>query len=99
MPLCNHRLGWLWSDWVAGHGPGQGGRLQMLLGIVSDVHCDASLLEVAAAEMAAAGATEMLLAGDAHYEYRFSNDVTEVIRAYGMRYIAGNHELRLMGPD
>jgi predicted phosphodiesterase len=70
----------------------------MLLGIVADVHCDARLLEIAAAEMAAAGAAEILLAGEAHYEYRFSNAVTEVIRTYGMRYIAGNHELRLMGP-
>jgi putative phosphoesterase len=70
----------------------------MRLGIVADVHCDAGLLAVAAAEMTAAGADEILLAGDAHYEYRFSNEVTEVIREYGMRYIAGNHELRLMGP-
>lgn len=65
---------------------------------MADVHCDAALLAVAAAEMTAAGVDEILLAGDAHYEYRFSNEVTEVIRAYGMRYIAGNHEMRLMGP-
>ncbi|HEX3957722.1 MAG TPA: metallophosphoesterase family protein [Trebonia sp.] len=71
----------------------------MKLGIVADVHCDAALLAIAAAEMAAAGAEEILLAGDAHYEYRFSNEVTEIIRAYGMRYIAGNHELRLMAPS
>jgi putative phosphoesterase len=71
----------------------------MKLAIVADVHCDAALLAVAAAEMAAAGADEILLAGDAHYEYRFSNEVTEIIRGYGMRYIAGNHEMRLMGPS
>src|SRR3979490_3320551 len=48
--------------------------------------------------MTEAGADEILLAGDAHYEYRFSNEVTEVIRTYGMRYIAGNHERMLMSP-
>jgi putative phosphoesterase len=70
----------------------------MRLGIVSDVHCDARLLAIAAREMTDAGADEILLAGDAHYEYRFSNEVTEVIREYGMRYIAGNHERGLMSP-
>ncbi|WP_396229912.1 metallophosphoesterase family protein, partial [Frankia sp. CpI1-P] len=70
----------------------------MKLGIVSDVHCEAALLETAAREMVDAGAEEILLAGDAHFEYRFANDVTEVIRAFGMRYISGNHEWRLMGP-
>jgi putative phosphoesterase len=70
----------------------------MRLGIVADVHCDARLLEIAAREMTDAGADEILLAGDAHYEYRFSNEVTEVIREYGMRYIAGNHERGLMSP-
>jgi putative phosphoesterase len=70
----------------------------MLLGIVADVHCDARLLEIAAREMTDAGADEILLAGDAHYEYRFSNEVTEVIRESGMRYIVGNHERGLMSP-
>ncbi|WP_050997155.1 MULTISPECIES: metallophosphoesterase family protein [Frankia] len=70
----------------------------MKLGIVSDVHCEAALLETAAREMVEAGAEEILLAGDAHFEYRFSNEVTEVIRAFDMRYISGNHEWRLMGP-
>lgn len=71
----------------------------MRCGIVADVHCDARLLEIAAREMVDAGADEIFLAGDAHYEYRFSNEVTELIRSYGMRYIAGNHELALLGPS
>jgi putative phosphoesterase len=70
----------------------------MLCGVIADVHCDARLLEIAAKELADAGADEILLAGDAHYEYRFSNEVTELIRSYGMRYIAGNHELTLLSP-
>jgi putative phosphoesterase len=68
----------------------------MRLGIVADVHCDAALLQIAAQELVEAGVDEILLAGDAHYEYRFSNEATEVIRDFDMRYIAGNHELRLM---
>ena len=70
----------------------------MRLGVIADVHCDARLLEIAAKELVDVGVDEILLAGDAHYEYRFSNEVTELIRSHGMRYIAGNHETTLLGP-
>jgi len=70
----------------------------MRFGVIADVHCDARLFEIAAKELVDAGVDEILLAGDAHYEYRFSNEVTELIRCHGMRYIAGNHETTLLGP-
>jgi putative phosphoesterase len=68
------------------------------LGIVSDVHCQHDALEQAAQVLVGEGVDEILLAGDAHYEYRFSNEVVELIRAYGMRYVLGNHEAMLIGP-
>jgi putative phosphoesterase len=42
---------------------------------------------------------EILLAGDAMYEYRFSNEVIELIIAHQVRYITGNHEQVILGPD
>lgn len=48
--------------------------------------------------MMEAGVEEILLAGDAHFEYRFSNDTVDVIREYDMRYVIGNHEAVLLSP-
>ena len=35
---------------------------------------------------------ELLCAGDACYQYRFSNEVAERLRELGGRYVLGNHE-------
>ena len=72
----------------------------MRLGIVADVHCQHEALREAAEQMTGAGVgvEEILLAGDAHYQYRFSNGTVEVIRQYGMRCVAGNHEAVLLAP-
>jgi putative phosphoesterase len=42
---------------------------------------------------------EVLLAGDAVLQYRFSNEVTELIRAHDIRYVVGNHEITLLSDD
>jgi putative phosphoesterase len=68
------------------------------VGIVADVHCRHEALREAAEQMTRAGVEEILLAGDAHYQYRFSNETVDVIREYGMRCVAGNHEAVLLGP-
>ena len=68
----------------------------MKLGIVSDVHCRHEELRLVAHALLREGVDEILLAGDAHDEYRFSNEVVDVIREYGMRYILGNHEGALL---
>jgi len=67
----------------------------MLLGIVSDVHCNAQALKVALAEMEST-VDEILLAGDAVLQYRFSNDVLEAIQENDISYVVGNHELTLL---
>lgn len=70
----------------------------MKLGIVSDVHCQDEHLKRTVLSMIADGVDEILCAGDAHYEYRLSNEVAEIIQEHHIRYIQGNHEWVLMGP-
>lgn len=69
----------------------------MLIGLISDIHCNVTALQTAVDELRP-GVDEMLVAGDALYEYRFSNEVLECIRDNQMRYIIGNHERVLLGP-
>jgi putative phosphoesterase len=68
----------------------------VLLGIVSDVHCNVAALDRALEDLTAR-ADDILLAGDAVLQYRFSNDVMERVRTHGMTYIRGNHEMVLLG--
>lgn len=70
----------------------------MLIGIMADVHCNAEAMGRALQAMS--GRVDLvLLAGDAVLQYRFSNEVMELVRDHDVRYIAGNHELTLLGPD
>lgn len=62
----------------------------MRLGIVSDIHCNIAALDRAIEQMGAVD--ELLCAGDACYQYRFSNAVAERLRELGGRYVLGNHE-------
>jgi putative phosphoesterase len=67
----------------------------MRIGIVADVHCNHEALRIALDRMGAVD--ELLCAGDAVYQFRFSNDVMELLRERGARYILGNHEDVLLG--
>jgi putative phosphoesterase len=67
----------------------------MLVGIMSDVHCNSAAMAHAVAELSGT-VDEMFVAGDAVLQYRFSNEVIESIRDNGMTYIAGNHEMILL---
>src|SRR3990172_9917170 len=68
----------------------------MKLGIVADVHCNIEGLRLALELMGPVD--ELLCAGDALYQFRFSNDVIALLRQRGARYILGNHERVLLGP-
>jgi putative phosphoesterase len=70
----------------------------MLLGIISDVHCNARAMGRALDELSGR-VDEVWLAGDAVLQYRFSNEVIESVRDHGITYVVGNHELTLLGPD
>jgi putative phosphoesterase len=68
------------------------------IGILADVHCRHEALREAAGQLVAGGVEEILLAGDAHLQYRFSTETVDVIREFGIRCVAGNHEAVLLGP-
>ncbi|MXY78571.1 MAG: metallophosphoesterase family protein [Chloroflexi bacterium] len=68
----------------------------MRLGIVSDVHGNIEALDIAIARMGAVD--ELLCAGDACYQFRFSNEVAARLREVGARYVLGNHEEILLSP-
>lgn len=62
----------------------------MKIGIVSDIHCNVAGLEQALALMGEVDG--LICAGDAIFQYRFSNDVTRILRARNAWTIQGNHE-------
>ncbi len=68
----------------------------MKLGIIADVHCNLEGLRAALDHMG--DVDEVLCAGDAIYQYRFSNEVLELLRERDARYILGNHELTFLSP-
>ena len=67
----------------------------MLLGIVSDIHCNAAALTEAIERMRAQ-VDDIIVAGDAVLQYRFSTEVVETIRREARGYVQGNHELALL---
>jgi putative phosphoesterase len=67
----------------------------VLVGVVSDIHCNLTALD-AAIEAMDGRVGEILVAGDSVYEYRLSNEVVERIRALGVPYVLGNHEMVLL---
>jgi putative phosphoesterase len=67
----------------------------MLLGILSDVHCNAAAMAMVVDDLSSK-VDEVLLAGDAVLQYRFSNEVIETIRENDIVYVVGNHELTLL---
>lgn len=69
----------------------------MRIGIISDIHTNAAGLAIALARMGQVD--ELLCAGDIVYQYRFGNEVIEMLRERNARNILGNHDLVLLGPQ
>lgn len=67
----------------------------MRIGILADIHCNDQALRIALERMGRVD--ELLVAGDAVYQFRFSNEVMELLRTNRARYILGNHEEVLLG--
>ena len=68
----------------------------MRIGVVSDIHCNATGLRTA---LDAMGPVDQLIcAGDSIHEYRFSNEVVAILRERGAHVILGNHEEGFLGP-
>jgi len=68
----------------------------MKIGIVADVHCNIAGLRTALDLLGPVD--ELICAGDAVYQFRFSNEVTALLRERRARYILGNHERVLLSP-
>ncbi|MEC7204897.1 MAG: metallophosphoesterase family protein [Pseudomonadota bacterium] len=68
----------------------------MLLGIVSDLHCNIQGLDKALELMG--DVDQVLCLGDTIYEYRFSNEVIARLIEIGAPTIQGNHEETFLGP-
>jgi len=66
----------------------------MKLGIIADVHTNIDGLRGALDLMG--DVDELVCAGDAVYQFRFSNDVVALLKERGARYILGNHERVLL---
>jgi putative phosphoesterase len=69
----------------------------MRLGIVSDMHGNVDAMRTALDDLVDR-ADELLVAGDAFSDHRFSNDVVGLVRSSDARYVLGNHELALLSP-
>lgn len=57
---------------------------------MSDVHCDAVALRAALEAMG--DVDEVLCAGDLVFDFRFSNEVLDIVRERGIRHVIGNHD-------
>lgn len=67
----------------------------MKIGIVSDIHCDIVAFQRALEEM---GPVDLLLgAGDWVLQYRFSNEIYDMIRDYNFIAVRGNHDMAIAG--
>jgi putative phosphoesterase len=75
--------------------PRKGSDSLVKLGIISDIHCNHEALAIALDRMGSVD--ELLCAGDAVYQFRFSNEVMRLLRERGARYVLGNHEATLLG--
>jgi putative phosphoesterase len=67
----------------------------VLVGLISDLHCNAEALAIAMADLSHR-VDEIVMAGDAMHEYRFSNEAVEAAREHEMHYVLGNHEMMIL---
>lgn len=66
----------------------------MKIGIISDIHCDARSLQRALEEMQPVN--RVFCAGDLVLQYRFSNEVLDIVRQRGIIAVKGNHEAAIL---
>ncbi len=67
----------------------------MRFGIISDLHCNPAAVRAALELMG--DVDEVLCAGDVVFEYRFDNEVVEILRQRQARIVLGNHDTVLLG--
>jgi putative phosphoesterase len=65
------------------------------VGLIADLHGNVEALRVALGRLDSR-VDALVLAGDAMNEYRFSDEIIELIKDNDVHYIVGNHELSMM---
>ena len=68
----------------------------MKIGIVSDIHCDLQAFETALSELK--GVDQVICAGDMNLQYRFSNEISEIMQKYRIPVVRGNHDTAILAP-
>jgi putative phosphoesterase len=71
--------------------------MRVRVGIVSDIHCNEAGLTQALHLMGEID--ELVCLGDSIYEYRFSNEVVQILKDREAQVIVGNHEEVFFGPS
>ena len=66
----------------------------MKIGIISDLHCDLQALETALRELK--GVDQVICAGDLNLQYRFSNEISEIMQQWQMPVVRGNHDTAIL---
>ena len=69
----------------------------MRIGIVSDIHCNIAGFRRALELMDPID--ELFCAGDSVFQFRWSNDVVQLLRETGARVVLGNHEETILSRD
>ena len=69
----------------------------MRIGIVSDIHCNIQGLEEGLRLMGEID--ELWCAGDSVFQFRWSNEVVELLKERGARVVLGNHEETILSPE
>lgn len=69
----------------------------MRIGIVSDIHCNIEGLRRGLELMGEVD--QLLCAGDSVFQFRWSNDVVELLRELGAKVVLGNHEETILSRD
>lgn len=64
---------------------------------MSDIHCDLPALERALQQMPPVD--HILCAGDIMLQYRFSNDLCDMIREHNIIPVLGNHDAHILAPS
>jgi putative phosphoesterase len=67
------------------------------IGVLSDIHCNAAGLEEALRRLG--DIDELICLGDSIWEYRFSNEVVQILKDREAHVILGNHEECFLGPQ
>ena len=65
----------------------------MKIGIMSDIHCDVLAMRTALEQLEQMGPMDLLLcAGDSVLQYRFSNEIFDLLREHHVLAVRGNHD-------